>query len=112
MPTGGDSPKRSDATATRQRPAVIFDVDGVLVDSPHERAWQESLETLMRGPWREIAATTSYTPERFTSEVYQTRLSGKPRKSGARSVLEYFGRSGLDRRVDEYADYKQAQIEP
>lgn len=110
MPTGGDRPepaRRDSATP----PAVIFDVDGVLVDSPHERAWQESLATLMSGPWRDIAGSTSYAPERFTSAVYQTRLSGKPRKSGARSVLEYFGVPDLDRRVDAYADYKQTQIE-
>ncbi len=26
---------------------AIFDVDGVLVDSPHEQAWRESLHELM-----------------------------------------------------------------
>jgi len=26
---------------------AIFDVDGVLVDSPHEKAWRESLRQLM-----------------------------------------------------------------
>ena len=26
---------------------AIFDVDGVLVDSPHELAWRESLQRLM-----------------------------------------------------------------
>ncbi|MGZ8996762.1 MAG: HAD family hydrolase, partial [Rhodospirillales bacterium] len=93
------------------RPAVIFDVDGVLVDSPHERAWQEALAELMGGDWREIAPQTSYTPDRFTSEVYQTRLSGKPRMSGARSVLDYFGVPDLDRRVIKYAENKQKRIE-
>lgn len=92
-------------------PAVIFDVDGVLVDSPHERAWQEAVAELMAGPWRDIAPKTSYTPERFTSEVYQTKLSGKPRLSGARSVLDYFGVPDLDRRVIEYAENKQKRIE-
>lgn len=92
-------------------PAVIFDVDGVLVDSPHERAWQESLATLMAGPWSGFVGETTYAPDRFTSEVYQTRLSGKPRMSGARSVLEYFGVPDVERHVGEYADYKQAQIE-
>ena len=29
---------------------AIFDVDGVLVDSPHEKAWRESLRELMEGP--------------------------------------------------------------
>lgn len=111
MPTGRDQGEPSRRDGAAHLPAVIFDVDGVLVDSPHERAWQESLATLMAGPWREIAPTTSYTPERFTAEVYQTRLSGKPRMSGARSVLEYFEVPDVDRRVGEYADYKQTQIE-
>jgi beta-phosphoglucomutase len=31
---------------------AIFDVDGVLVDSPHELAWRESLRRLMEGEWR------------------------------------------------------------
>jgi beta-phosphoglucomutase len=26
---------------------AIFDVDGVLVDSPHERAWRDALKELM-----------------------------------------------------------------
>jgi beta-phosphoglucomutase len=26
---------------------AIFDVDGVLVDSPHEQAWREGLQQLM-----------------------------------------------------------------
>jgi beta-phosphoglucomutase-like phosphatase (HAD superfamily) len=33
---------------------AIFDVDGVLVDSPHELAWRESLRRLMEGEWREL----------------------------------------------------------
>jgi beta-phosphoglucomutase len=28
--------------------AAIFDVDGVLVDSPHEKAWRESLRELVQ----------------------------------------------------------------
>jgi beta-phosphoglucomutase len=50
---------------------AIFDVDGVLVDSPHELAWRESLQRLMEGEWREIRDQTSWTPERFTPAVYQ-----------------------------------------
>ncbi len=94
-----------------RRPAVIFDVDGVLVASPHERAWQEALDALMAGEWRAIAPQTSYLPDRFTAEVYQTRLSGKPRMSGASSALEYFGVPDIDRRAREYADFKQQRIE-
>src|SRR5215475_8869704 len=88
---------------------AIFDVDGVLVDSPHERAWREALQRLMAGPWRDIAAHTSYTPERFTTEVYQTYVAGKPREAGARAALDYFDVPDPDgRRLRDYCDTKQA----
>ena len=90
--------------------AAIFDVDGVLVDSPHEQAWRDALRELMQGEWSDIAAATSWTPEGFTSQVYQQVLSGKPRMDGARGALEHFGVPDLDRRIKEYADRKQTKI--
>ena len=50
---------------------AIFDVDGVLVDSPHERAWREGLRELMESDWRDIREQTTWSPERFTPLVYQ-----------------------------------------
>jgi beta-phosphoglucomutase-like phosphatase (HAD superfamily) len=88
----------------------IFDVDGVLVDSPHERAWRESLQALMEHDWRDISAQTSYTPERFTPEVYQEVMAGMPRMSGARAALEYFGVPDPARRAEEYAARKQVRV--
>ncbi|MCD2188319.1 HAD family hydrolase [Actinomycetospora soli] len=88
----------------------IFDVDGVLVDSPHEQAWRESLQELMEGPWSDIRDRTSWTPEAFTSEVYHQRMSGKPRKAGATAALEYFGVPDVEARVAEYGEYKQDMI--
>jgi alpha,alpha-trehalase len=88
----------------------IFDVDGVLVDSPHELAWRDALRRLMEGDWRDVADQTSYTAERFTPEVYQRVMAGKPRMAGARAALEYFGVPDVDRRVDQYAEAKQRQI--
>lgn len=88
----------------------IFDVDGVLVDSPHEQAWRESLQALMEGPWKDIAGRTSWTPQAFTSGVYQSELSGKPRMDGARAALEHFGVPDLDRRTREYGEAKQQRI--
>jgi beta-phosphoglucomutase len=88
----------------------IFDVDGVLVDSPHELAWRESLQELMEHEWRDISAQTSYTPERFTSEVYQEVMAGMPRLSGARAALEYFGVPDAARRAEEYAARKQVRV--
>ena len=89
---------------------AIFDVDGVLVDSPHEEAWRESLRELMEGPWSDIAGQTSYAPEKFTSAVYHERMSGKPRTAGATAALEYFGVPDIERRVQEYGEHKQEMI--
>ena len=61
---------------------VIFDVDGVLVDSPHEKAWRESLRELMESSWSDIRDRTTWTPDAFTAHVYQQHVSGKPRASG------------------------------
>ena len=89
---------------------AIFDVDGVLVDSPHEKAWRESLRELMEGEWSDIRDRTTWSPEAFTSRVYQEQMSGKPRSSGGRAALEYFGVPDDDSRVAAYADRKQAMV--
>jgi len=89
---------------------AIFDVDGVLVDSPHEQAWREGLRQLMEGEWSDIRPETSFTPEKFTPEVYQKVMSGKPRYAGAQAVLEYFGVPDAQRRAREYGDRKQVMI--
>lgn len=95
----------------RPRAAVIFDVDGVLVDSPHERAWRESLQLLMRGPWRAFASGTAYHPGAFTSELYHAQVAGKPRLGGAQAVLEHFGVPDPAARAREYAQCKQQRLE-
>ena len=89
---------------------AIFDVDGVLVDSPHEKAWRESLRELMESDWRDIRDATTWTPEGFTSQVYQEYVSGKPRMDGARAALDYFQVPDAEVRVAEYADYKQDMV--
>jgi beta-phosphoglucomutase len=91
--------------------AVIFDVDGVLVASPHERAWQEALTELMATEWLDLAAATGYASGRFTPAVYQEYVAGKPRLSGAKAVLEYFGVPEAECRADQYAARKQQRIE-
>jgi beta-phosphoglucomutase len=89
---------------------AIFDIDGVLVDSPHEKAWRESLRELMEGDWSDIRDRTSWSPEAFTPHVYQEQMSGKPRMSGARAALEYFKVPDVDARVEEYGARKQAML--
>ena len=89
---------------------AIFDVDGVLVDSPHEKAWRESLRELMESDWAEIRERTTWSPEAFTSAVYQEHMSGKPRMSGARSALEYFEVPDVEAHATDYAEHKQAMV--
>jgi trehalose/maltose hydrolase-like predicted phosphorylase/beta-phosphoglucomutase-like phosphatase (HAD superfamily) len=89
---------------------VIFDVDGVLVDSPHELAWRESFRVLMETEWREVRDRTSWTPERFTPAVYQQVMAGKPRMAGARAALEHFGVPDVEARVERYGAAKQEQV--
>jgi beta-phosphoglucomutase len=90
---------------------AIFDVDGVLVDSPHEKAWRESLRQLMESDWSDIRDQTTWSPEAFTSRVYEEQMSGKPRMSGARAALAYFHVPDDDgKRLAEYADRKQTMV--
>lgn len=78
--------------------AAIFDVDGVLVDSPHEHAWREAL-------------TGFAEPAGFTTIFYQAYVAGRPRLEGARAALEGLGGDQAEARVAEYAAVKQALID-
>ncbi len=90
---------------------AVFDVDGVLVDSPHEVAWRESLQDLSSSSeWAEVLGHSRYRPESFTSDVYQAVMSGKPRRAGAVAVLHYFGVPDADRLADVYGERKQARL--
>lgn len=88
----------------------IFDVDGVLVDSPHERAWRQSLRELMETEWADVRDRSEWSDERFTSQVYQEVMSGKPRMAGALAGLEYFKVPDAQARAQTYADHKQALL--
>jgi HAD superfamily hydrolase (TIGR01509 family) len=78
--------------------AAIFDVDGVLLASPHERAWREALRSFAD-------------PDRFTTAMYQAHVAGKPRLSGARAVLEALGVPDAERQAGDYAELKQKRLE-
>ncbi|BAU89183.1 HAD-superfamily hydrolase [Methylorubrum populi] len=78
--------------------AVIFDVDGVLVDSPHEQAWREALA--------EFAD-----PSDFTTAFYQAHVAGKRRLEGARATLERLGGAGAAAHAADFARKKQAVID-
>ena len=49
-------------------------------------------------------------PERFTPQVYQQVMSGKPRFSGAQAALEYFDVPDAERRSRDYGDRKQTMV--
>jgi len=78
--------------------AVIFDVDGVLLASPHERAWREALIGFAD-------------PARFTTAMYEAHVAGKPRLSGARAALEALGVPDAGRQAVAYAEHKQKRLE-
>jgi beta-phosphoglucomutase len=78
--------------------AAIFDVDGVLLASPHERAWREALHGFAD-------------PALFTTAFYQSVVAGKPRLSGARAALEALGVQDAERQAVPYADCKQKRLE-
>lgn len=89
---------------------VIADIDGVVVDSPHERAWRESLRALMEGEWSSVRHRTTWAPDAFTHAVYQQVVAGRPRLAGARAALEHFGVPDADRRAPVLAAQKDAMI--
>lgn len=78
--------------------AAILDVDGVLLASPHEQAWREALQGFSD-------------PTRFTSELYQSEVAGKPRLDGAVAALKALGVQDASDRADAYAVRKQARLE-
>jgi HAD superfamily hydrolase (TIGR01509 family) len=82
----------------RSLAGAIFDVDGVLVASPHEQAWREALAGYAD-------------PARFTTQFYQAHVAGKPRLDGARATLEGLGVTEAAARAPEYANEKQALID-
>ena len=78
--------------------AAIFDVDGVLLASPHERAWREAL-------------TGFADPARFTTGFYQAQVAGKPRADGALAALEGLGVADAAGRAEAYAERKHHVLE-
>lgn len=87
----------SDSRMQEPLSAVIFDVDGVIMDSPHERAWRGAL-----------AGFTD--PRRLTSAIYQEFVAGKPRLAGAQAALERLGVPHAAERAVDYAACKQKRL--
>jgi Glucosamine-6-phosphate isomerases/6-phosphogluconolactonase len=66
---------------------VIFDVDGVLVDSPHYRAWRKALQELMDTEWADLRPQPEpvlYLHQGMDEPAWVRRAPGRkghPRKS-------------------------------
>jgi beta-phosphoglucomutase-like phosphatase (HAD superfamily) len=85
----------------------IWDIDGVVLDSPHEESWRLTLE---REPWN---------TEGLSSDFYFTHVASRPRYEGAHNILELLGvyeRLGAvsekdqDELLERYASEKDALI--
>lgn len=105
--THAQAPARPDVALTVASPyrdhagprtAIILDVDGVLLRSPHERAWRDALAGFAD-------------PVRFTPALYRSEVAGKPRLDGALAALLVLGVRDASERAADYAARKQARLE-
>lgn len=69
----------------RYHDAVLFDLDGVIIDTaaPHAAAWQELFDGYLSG--RASSPAEHHGP--FTAEDYRHFIDGKPRYDGVRDFL-------------------------
>ena len=77
--------------------SLFSTLTGVLLASPHERAWREALKGFAD-------------PGRFTTAMYEAHVAGKPRLSGARAALEALGVPDAERQAVIYAEHKQKRL--
>ncbi|RZN36647.1 MAG: hypothetical protein EF813_06845 [Methanosarcinales archaeon] len=77
----------------------IWDVDGVIVDSPHEMAWRLTVEM---APW-------SVDVGRLDSGFYHDHVSGRPRYEGGNEILDRLG--VYERLGAETDDAKEEMLE-
>ncbi|MGV9010761.1 HAD family hydrolase [Brevundimonas sp.] len=78
--------------------AVILDIDGVLLETPHEQAWRDALAGFAD-------------PSRFTSGIYQSEVAGRLRLDGAFAALSVLGVPNAKGRAGEYEALKQSRLE-
>jgi alpha,alpha-trehalase len=118
---GGDSTtfelrsRPAPRTRVPRRPSAgfegaIFGGEGVLVDSPHELAWRETLHELMESSWSGIRTKSTWSRDGFTTAVYQDLVAGQPRRSGALAVLHYFEVPDAGAHVEQYASLTQQKL--
>lgn len=95
---GTSSSKPNGTTKAARLRACILDVDGVVLASPHERAWREALAGFAD-------------PDLFTSAMYQAEVAGKPRLDGALAALVALRVPDAKRQALEFAERKQSRLE-
>ena len=66
----------------------------------------------METEWSDIRDRTTWSPGAFTPRLYEEKMSGKPRMSGARAALEYFHipDDEDEHRLLAYAQRKQEMV--
>jgi beta-phosphoglucomutase-like phosphatase (HAD superfamily) len=89
---------------------AIFDVDGVLVNTPHYQAWRDALRELMDTEWAEIRGQSSYSSDGLSEDVYQEVAAGRPRLAGAQALLEHYGVPDAEARAQRYGEVKQQHM--
>ena len=77
------------------RVGFIWDIDGVVVDSPHEEAWRI---TAMKEPWN---------IEGLSSDFYFNHVASRPRYAGGDSILEL---KGVYQRLDEVTEEEKESL--
>ena len=78
--------------------AVIFDVDGVVLDTPHEAAWREALAQVAPGA-------------QLTSEIYRDCVAGRSREEGALAALKAMAIADAETLAPGLATLKQARFQ-
>lgn len=76
--------------------ALVVDIDGVVIDTPHERAWREALAARVPGAI-------------LSPAEYSAVVAGRPRLDGARAALARHG-VVAEAEVRAYAAEKQARF--
>lgn len=74
---------------------LIWDIDGVVVDSPHEEAWRI---TAMREPWG---------VDELSSSFYLTHVASKPRYEGGDAILRL---KGVYERLGAFTKEEQREL--
>jgi beta-phosphoglucomutase-like phosphatase (HAD superfamily) len=83
--------------------AVITDIDGVVLDTPHALAWRRALE--------ELLARRGWEGTPLDAVGYRRRIAGRSREAGARAALQLAGLPANTQNVTNLCEIKQGIFE-